>query len=164
MAVGLLGGALLVMPLPWRLRALGLPLMLPLLAPPLPRPAMGEFEVVAADIGQGTAVLVRTRSRLLLYDAGPRYSTESEAAQRVLLPLLRARRRPHGPAGAQPPRHRPCRRGGVAAERSAGGRSGQFAARGASAAGRRRAAPPLRRRPGLGMGGRALRAAASAGQ
>jgi len=164
MAVGLLGGALLVMPLPWRLRALGLPLMLPLLAPPLPRPAMGEFEVVAADIGQGTAVLVRTRSRLLLYDAGPRYSTESEAAQRVLLPLLRARRRPHGPAGAQPPRHRPCRRGGVAAERSAGGRSGQFAARGASAAGRRRAAPPLRRRPGLGMGRRALRAAASAGQ
>jgi competence protein ComEC len=34
-ALGLLGGALLVMPLPWRLRLLGLPLLLPLLAPPL---------------------------------------------------------------------------------------------------------------------------------
>jgi competence protein ComEC len=47
--------------------------------------------VVAADIGQGTAVLVRTRSHLLLYDAGPRYSTDADAAQRVLLPLLRSR-------------------------------------------------------------------------
>ena len=47
--------------------------------------------MVAADVGQGTAVLVRTRSRLLLYGAGPRYSAESDAAQRVLLPLLRAR-------------------------------------------------------------------------
>ena len=93
MAVGLLGGALLVMPLPWRLRWLGLPLplLLPLLAPPLPRPAVGEFEVVAPDIGQGTAVLVRTRNHLLLYDSGPRYSAEADAAQRVLLPLLRAR-------------------------------------------------------------------------
>jgi len=91
MAVGLLGGALLVLPLPWRLRLLGLPLLLPLLAPPLPRPAAGDFEVVVADVGQGTAVLVRTRDHLLLYDSGPRYSAEADAAQRVLLPLLRAR-------------------------------------------------------------------------
>jgi competence protein ComEC len=90
-AVGLLGGALLVMPLPWRLRALGLPLLLPLFAPPGLAPAVGEFEVLAADIGQGTAVLLRTRHHLLLYDAGPRYSAEADAAQRVLLPLLRAR-------------------------------------------------------------------------
>ena len=90
-AVGLLGGALLLMPLPWRLRLLGLPLLLPLLAPPLQRPAPGSFEVVAADIGQGTAVLVRTREYLLLYDAGPRYSLQADAAQRVLLPLLQAR-------------------------------------------------------------------------
>jgi competence protein ComEC len=91
MAVGLLGGALLVMPLPWRLRALGLPLLLPLLAPPLQRPAVGEFEMIAADVGQGPAVLVRTRTHLLLYDSGPRYSLQADAAQRVLLPLLRAR-------------------------------------------------------------------------
>jgi competence protein ComEC len=36
-------------------------------------------------------VLVRTREHLLLYDAGPKYSLEADAAQRVLLPLLRAR-------------------------------------------------------------------------
>ena len=90
-ALGLLGGALLVLPLPWRLRLLGLPLMLPLLAPPVDHPPEGSFEVVAADVGQGTAVLVRTREHLLVYDAGPEYSRESDAGQRVLLPLLAAR-------------------------------------------------------------------------
>jgi len=92
---GLLGGALLLMPLPWRLRLLGLPLLLPLLAPPLQRPAPGSVEVVVADIGQGTAVLVRTRDHLLIYDAGPRYSLQADAAQRVLLPLLQARGERH---------------------------------------------------------------------
>lgn len=91
MAAGLLAGALAVLPLPWRLRWLALPLLLPLLAPPVARPADGEFELVAADIGQGTAVLVRTREHLLLFDTGPAYSLEADAGGRVLLPLLRAR-------------------------------------------------------------------------
>ena len=91
MASGLAGGALLLLPLPWRLRLAGLPLLLPLLAPPVERPAPGRFEALAADIGQGTAVLVRTQRHLLLYDAGPRYAAEADAGQRVLLPLLQAR-------------------------------------------------------------------------
>ena len=90
-ACGLMAGALAVLPLPWRQRAMALPLLLPLLVPPVSRPAAGEFEVVAADIGQGTAVLVRTAGHLLVYDAGPAYSPESDAGMRVLLPLLRAR-------------------------------------------------------------------------
>ncbi len=90
-AAGLFGGALLLLPLPWRLRLLGLPLLLPLLAPPLQRPAPGEFDVVIADVGQGSAVLLRTQHHLLLYDTGPRTSPDADAAQRVLLPLLRSR-------------------------------------------------------------------------
>jgi len=35
-------------------------------------------------------VLVRTASHALLYDAGPRYSLESDAGQQVVLPVLRA--------------------------------------------------------------------------
>jgi competence protein ComEC len=89
-AAGLAAGALAVAPLPWRLRLLALPLALPLLAPPVERPAHGRFELLAVDVGQGTAVLVRTREHLLLYDAGPAYSRDSDAGQRVLLPLLRA--------------------------------------------------------------------------
>ena len=90
-ACGLLAALLAVLPLPWRLRFLALPLMLPLLVPPVLRPAHGSFEMVAADIGQGTAVLVRTANHLLLYDTGPQYSRDSDAGVRVLLPLLRAR-------------------------------------------------------------------------
>ncbi len=92
-ASGLLAAALAVMPLPWVLRVLALPLALPLLAPTPERPADGSFDMLAADVGQGTAVLVRTRHHLLVYDSGPQYGTagDSDAGQRVLLPLLRAR-------------------------------------------------------------------------
>lgn len=90
-AAAALGIALLLLPLPPRLRLLGLLLLLPLAAPPLDRPAEGRFEVVAADVGQGSAVLVRTRGHLLVVDAGPRYSPEADAGERVLLPLLRSR-------------------------------------------------------------------------
>jgi competence protein ComEC len=90
-AAGLFGAALLVMPLPWRLRLLAVPLVLPLLMPTRELPAAGRFEVVAVDVGQGTSVLVRTQGHLLVVDAGPQYSRESDAGQRVLLPLLRAR-------------------------------------------------------------------------
>jgi competence protein ComEC len=87
----LIGATLFIMPLPWSARLLAVPLFVPLLLPPKAAPALGEFELLAADVGQGTAVLVRTRAHLLLYDAGPQYSRDSDAGQRVLLPLLRAR-------------------------------------------------------------------------
>ena len=89
-ACGVAGGVLLAMRLPWSLRTLGLPFLLPVLLWQAPRPPPGEFELLAADIGQGNAVLVRTATHSLLYDAGPRYSLESDAGHRVLVPLLRA--------------------------------------------------------------------------
>ncbi|WP_162583711.1 DNA internalization-related competence protein ComEC/Rec2 [Variovorax sp. PBS-H4] len=87
---GVAGGVLLVMRLPWAFRVQGLPLLLPALLWQAPRPPAGEFELLAADIGQGNAVLVRTATHSLLYDTGPRYSLESDAGHRVLVPLLRA--------------------------------------------------------------------------
>ena len=90
-ACGLLAAVLAVLPLPWRLRALAVPLALPLLAPPVARPEHGRFELVAADIGQGTAVLLRTQAHLLLFDTGPQTSPGVDAGSRVLVPLLRAR-------------------------------------------------------------------------
>jgi competence protein ComEC len=67
------------------------PLALGLLIPPRTLPAEGSFDLLAADVGQGSAILVRTRGHVLLFDAGPQYSRESDAGQRVLVPLLRAR-------------------------------------------------------------------------
>lgn len=89
-AAGVLGGLLLAVRLPWGLRALGVPLLLPVLLWQAPRPLAGQFELLAADVGQGNAVIVRTASHTLVYDAGPRFSAESDAGHRVLVPLLRA--------------------------------------------------------------------------
>jgi competence protein ComEC len=89
-AVGVLGGLLLAMQLPWSLRLLGLPLMLPVLLWQAPCPVEGQFELLAADIGQGNAVLVRTAQHALMYDSGPRFGRDSDAGQRVLVPLLHA--------------------------------------------------------------------------
>jgi competence protein ComEC len=91
LAAGLVGGALLMLPLPWRARLLGLPMLLPLLWPFVERPAVGRFELVAADVGQGTAVLVRTHAHLLLFDTGPRFGDDNDAGRRMLLPLMQAR-------------------------------------------------------------------------
>jgi competence protein ComEC len=89
-AAGVLGGVLLVLRLPWALRGLGLPLMLPVLLWQPALPPAGAFEVLAPDIGQGNALIVRTAGHALVYDAGPRFSSESDAGHRVLVPLLRA--------------------------------------------------------------------------
>jgi competence protein ComEC len=89
--IGLAGAAFLVLPLPWRARLLAVPLLVPLMLPPRDLPDHGGFDLVALDVGQGTSVLIRTREHLLLFDAGPQYSPESDAGQRVLLPLLKAR-------------------------------------------------------------------------
>ena len=89
-AAGIVGGLLLVLRLPWSWRALGVPLMLPVLLWQPPRPGAGNFELIAADVGQGNAVIVRTAQHSLVYDAGPRYSRETDAGHRVVVPLLRA--------------------------------------------------------------------------
>lgn len=89
---GVVGGGLLAMRLPWSMRVLGMPLLLPVLLWQTPRPANGEFALLALDVGQGNAVLVRTATHSLLYDTGPRYSLnlDSDAGHRVVVPLLRA--------------------------------------------------------------------------
>jgi competence protein ComEC len=89
-AVAVLGGVLIALRLPPAWRFLGVPLLLPVLFWPGARPAPGAFELLAADIGQGNAVVVRTANHTLVYDAGPRFSAEGDAGHRVLVPLLRA--------------------------------------------------------------------------
>ncbi|CAN5434145.1 DNA internalization-related competence protein ComEC/Rec2 [soil metagenome] len=87
---GVAGGVLLALRLPWGMRLLGVPLLLPALLWQAPRPDAGQFELLAADIGQGNAVIVRTASHTLVYDTGPRLGRDSDAGNRVLVPLLRA--------------------------------------------------------------------------
>jgi competence protein ComEC len=89
-AAGVLGGVVLAMRLPWHMRLLGVPLLLPVLLWQVARPDAGHFELLLADVGQGNAVAVRTACHTLVYDSGPRYSAETDAGHRVVVPLLRA--------------------------------------------------------------------------
>ena len=83
-------GLLLIAPLPARLRLVSTLFALPALCWPAAWPGWGEFELLAADIGQGNAVIISTAAHRMLYDAGPRYGRSSDAGERVLLPLLAA--------------------------------------------------------------------------
>lgn len=61
----------------------------PLLFPPVSTPAAGTFEAEVLDVGQGTAVLIRTAGHTLLYDTGPGLG-DNDAGQQIVLPRLRA--------------------------------------------------------------------------
>ncbi|MFG3451384.1 DNA internalization-related competence protein ComEC/Rec2 [Stutzerimonas stutzeri] len=69
-------------------RALGVVLLAPLLFPPADKPSTGEADLWVFDVGQGLAVLVRTGTHALLYDAGPRYG-DFDIGERVVFPSLR---------------------------------------------------------------------------
>jgi competence protein ComEC len=84
------GGVLLALRWPWGLRLAGVPLLASFALWAPGRPPEGQFELLAADIGQGSATLIRTARHALLFDAGPRYSATSDAGSRELTPLLTA--------------------------------------------------------------------------
>ncbi len=93
--LAMLGMAWCLMPLPWRWRLAAWPALLPLLWPnslsqAWPAPPMEHVQIMAAEVGQGTSVLVRTAKHALLFDTGPRLSESSDTGLRVLVGLLRA--------------------------------------------------------------------------
>ncbi|WP_153787920.1 DNA internalization-related competence protein ComEC/Rec2 [Pseudomonas sp. EMN2] len=82
-----LGALLVLLPRGVPLRAPGAVLLLALWAPREQVPH-GQVEVWQLDVGQGLAVLLRTRQHSLLYDAGPAMG-ESDLGESVVLPTLR---------------------------------------------------------------------------
>jgi competence protein ComEC len=87
-ALSLLGAVMLLLPAGVPVRGLGWPLLLLCVFPPLKSVPHGEVEVLQLDVGQGLAILMRTRNHALLYDAGPRFG-EFDIGQRVVLPAIR---------------------------------------------------------------------------
>ena len=74
-----------------RWRWLGWLGMLPLLLWRPDRPEPGDWRLAALDVGQGSALVIETANRTLLYDVGPRYYGGGDAGERVLVPYLLAR-------------------------------------------------------------------------
>jgi competence protein ComEC len=85
--MGALGALLLLLPRGVPLRALGWPMLLLLVVPPRASVPEGQAEVWQLDVGQGLAIVVRTRHHALLYDAGPRFG-DSDLGERVVVPTL----------------------------------------------------------------------------
>lgn len=71
-------------------RMLGGLLLLPLLWPAPSAIAPGAVRIDLLDVGQGLAVLVRTRGHALLYDTAARSRFGFDAGEAVVLPALRA--------------------------------------------------------------------------
>ena len=78
----------LLLPVHRSVKAAVLPALCALLAPAGERLAAGDFRVTVLDVGQGSAALVETRSRTLLFDAGPRFPSGFDLGERVVLPAL----------------------------------------------------------------------------
>jgi competence protein ComEC len=79
----------LLLPRGFPQRWLGLLLLLPLFFVQTPKMADGAMQVAVLDVGQGLSVVIKTANHTLLYDAGPQFSTQSDAGSRIVVPYLR---------------------------------------------------------------------------
>ncbi|MDD3762807.1 MAG: DNA internalization-related competence protein ComEC/Rec2 [Nevskiales bacterium] len=84
--MGLVGTVLLFVPRGVPLRPLAAVCVLPLIGSS-PKPVSG-LSVTALDVGQGLAVVVRTATHTLLFDAGPAYAGGFDAGRSVVVPYL----------------------------------------------------------------------------
>lgn len=89
-ALATAGALWLFMPRGMPLRGYGALLFLPLLLPTRDPPRTGAFRVWVLDVGQGLAVVVRTRGHTLVYDAGPAYGGGRDAGTGIVLPSITA--------------------------------------------------------------------------
>ncbi|OZI53655.1 DNA internalization-related competence protein ComEC/Rec2 [Bordetella genomosp. 5] len=74
----------------WPGRAWGWTALAPLVLWRAPAPAPGDWTLHALDIGQGTAVIVRTARHVMVYDTGPLSPDGWDAGERMVVPVLRA--------------------------------------------------------------------------
>lgn len=72
------------------LRGLGWLFMAPALFWAPERPGHGQWRLTALDVGQGSALVVQTASRTLVFDTGVRHGPESDEGARTVVPYLRA--------------------------------------------------------------------------
>lgn len=89
--LGFVAAALLLLPRGIPGRPLAPFLLLPVLLARPERPAEGELWLTVLDVGQGLAVVARTREHVLVFDTGPSYGAHLDAGAAVVAPFLRAR-------------------------------------------------------------------------
>ena len=88
-ALVVVGVLILLLPAGVVLRPLGWPLVLLAVFAPREQIPHGQVEVLQLDVGQGQAIVLRTRHHAMLYDAGPKVRNFDQG-ERVVVPVLRA--------------------------------------------------------------------------
>ena len=88
-AAAVVGCAWLLAPRGVPMRTLGIVWFLPLFALAPAPPAWGEAWIDVLDVGNGLAVVVRTATHALAYDAGPAWSPDADSGSRIVSPHLR---------------------------------------------------------------------------
>jgi competence protein ComEC len=83
-----LGGLLMLLPGGLSLRWLGPFLIVPLMLPQSERSEKGSLLLEVLDAGQGTALLLSTQDRTLLYDSGPGDGKQQNLVSAVISPAL----------------------------------------------------------------------------
>ena len=89
MLTAILGAIWLLLPRGFPQRWLGIILFLPLFFVSPANIAEGEMRATVLDVGQGLAVVIQSKNHILLYDAGPRFSAQSDAGSKIIVPFLR---------------------------------------------------------------------------
>lgn len=88
LVVALLGVLLLLLPRGLGNKWLGVcALVVALIIPQKPLP---DLQMMVFDVGQGTAILLRTPHHQLLYDTGPRYTENFDAGSALIVPYLQS--------------------------------------------------------------------------
>jgi competence protein ComEC len=86
----LIGLIILLLPVGFPGRWLGVIWLLPLLLYKSPVPKLGDAWFTLLDVGQGLSAVVQTQSHLLIFDAGPRLSENFDMGESVVIPFLRS--------------------------------------------------------------------------
>ena len=88
--IAVAGALWILLPKGFPARWVGAVMMLPLFMWLPAKLSPGELRVTVLDVGQGLAVVVRTREHALLYDTGPAFTEQIDAGGRIVVPYLRA--------------------------------------------------------------------------
>ena len=83
------GCAWLLAPRGVPMRSMGAIWVVPLFAVTPQAPAWGEAWIDVLDVGNGLAIVVRTATHALAYDAGPAWHGDGDTGSRIVVPFLR---------------------------------------------------------------------------
>ncbi len=88
--IAVAGALWMLLPKGFPARWVGAGMMLPLFLAMPEKLLPGELRVTVLDVGQGLAVVARTREHAMLYDTGPAFTEQIDAGGRIVVPYLRA--------------------------------------------------------------------------